>query len=239
MSGHSHFRTIKAQKELADAKKGRLFSKLSRLITLAVKEGGKDLFSNVKLKTAIEQAKQLNMPKDNIERAIKKGAGKLSGENLEEFSVEGIGPGGMVMIISGITDNKNRALNEIKNILSQYGGKMASEGSIRWMFERKGLIIVDYHEKSKEELELAAIEIGAQDIKKRDNMLYIYTMAEDMEKIKKALEERQLKVRSASLEWMAKEEVIISDKEQEVAQKLFEALNESDAVQEVYSNLKS
>ena len=119
MSGHSHFKTIKAQKDLADAKRGKVFSKLGRIITIAAKEGGKDPITNAKLKTAVEQAKKFNMPKENIERAIKRGSGELAGENLEEVSFEGFGPGGIAIIIEGITDNKNRTLGEVKSILSQ------------------------------------------------------------------------------------------------------------------------
>lgn len=238
MSGHSHFKTVKATKDANDAKRGKVFSKLGRVITIAVKEGGKDPFINSKLKTAIDQAKQFNMPKDNIERAIKKGAGELAGENLEELSVEGFGPGGIALIIEGITDNKNRTVNEIKAILSKYQGKMAGEGAVRWMFDKMGLIIVDCQGKSTEELELLAIEYGAQDVKKQDNMLFIYTGPEDLEKIKKALEDKQLKIESSSLEWTAKEEITISEKENETIQKLFEALDENDDVQEIYSNIK-
>ena len=238
MSGHSHFRTIKAQKELADAKKGKIFSKLARVITITVKEGGNNPDTNLKLKTAIEQAKEFNMPKENIERAIKKGTGELAGEQLEEFSFEGFGPGGIAIIIDGITDNKNRTLGEIKSILSQYEGKMAGTGAVKWMFDRRGFIAIDCQGKSKEELEFLAIEIGAEDVKQQETMLYIYTKPEDLEKIKKILEEKQLKVESASLDWIAKEEIVIDDKKSQAAQKLFEALNENDAIQNIYSNLK-
>lgn len=238
MSGHSHFRTIKAQKELADAKRGQIFSKLARVIIIATKEGGKDPLTNLKLKTAIDQAKQFNMPKENIERAIKRGSGQLAGESLEEISIEGFGPGGIAIIIEGITDNKNRTVSEIKNILNQHQGKMTEQGAIRWMFDRKGLIIVDCQEKSKEDFGLLALEAGAQDIKEKNQFLYIYTKPDDFEKIKKFLEEKTLKIESAELEWIAKEEITISDKEKETVQKLIETLDENDAVQNIYSNFK-
>lgn len=238
MSGHSHFKTIKAQKELADAKRGRIFSKLARVITIAVKEKGLDPTTNSKLKTAIERAKQFNMPKENIERAIKRGTGELAGENLEEFSFEGFGPAGISIIIEGITDNKNRTLGEIKSILSQYGGKMAGEGAVKWMFYRRGVIIVNSEGKPKEELELMAVEAGAEDILKDKDTLNVYTKPEDLERVKKILEEKKLKIESSSLEWSAKEEITIDDEGKEAAQKLFEALDENDAIQDIYSNTK-
>src|SRR3990167_2418216 len=169
MSGHSHFKTVAATKNANDAKKGKIFSKMARVITIAVKEKGSDITSNIQLKAAIEKAKEFNMPKENIERAIKKGTGELAGENLEEVSFEGLGVGGVAIIIEGITDNKNRTLGEVKGILSQHGGKLAGEGAVRWMFERNGLIAVDAEGKTKEELELSAIEAGAEDIKWQNN----------------------------------------------------------------------
>jgi len=238
MSGHSHFKTVKATKDANDAKKGKIFSKLARVITIAVKEGGNEPTTNAKLKTAIEQAKQFNMPKDNIERAIKKGTGELAGENLEEVSFEGFGPGGTTLIIEGITDNKNRTLGEVKSILSQYGSKIADQGAIKWMFERKGLIIISGENRSIEELELLAIEAGAEDIKIEDGLLNIYTKPENVEKVRKFLEGKNIKIESASLDWIAKQEIILNDKEKETAQKLFEALNENEAIQDIYSNLK-
>ena len=238
MSGHSHFKTVAATKNANDAKKGKIFSKMGRVITIAVKEKGSDVSSNIQLKAAIEKAKEFNMPKENIERAIKKGTGELAGEALEEVSFEGFGPGGFAIIMDGITDNKNRTLGEIKGILNQYQGKMAGEGAVRWMFERKGLIQIPCDETKKDELELLAIETGADDVKPGNGMLEVYTKPEDLEKIKKTLEEKGLKIESSSLEWTAKEEVAISDKEKETAQKLFEALDENDAIQDIYSNLK-
>ena len=255
MSGHSHAKTIMATKTANDAKKGKIYSKYGRLITIAVKEGGGsgDPTKNSKLKTAIEQAKTMNMPKENIERAIKKGTGELVGEALETVSYEGFGPGGIAIIINGITDNTNRALGEIKAILNQNGGKMAGEGAVRWMFDRKGIITVLLDGKTKEELELLAIELGAEDVSSHENTVDIYTKPEELETIKKALEEKfrllnnresstesgQIEIESASLDYIAKEEVIISEKENEQAQRLFEALDENEAVNDIYSNSKN
>lgn len=238
MSGHSHFKTVAATKNANDAKKGKIFSKMGRVITIAVKERGPDVTSNIQLKAAIEKAKEFNMPKENIERAIKKGTGELAGENLEEMLFEGFGPGGIAIIIEGITDNKNRTISEIKSILGQHGGKMAGEGAVRWLFNRKGSITIIDQSKSKEELELLVIDVGADDFHWQDNTLYLYTKPEDLEKIKKALEEKNVKIESASLEWIAKEEVSISEKEKGATQKLFEELDENDAIQDIYSNLK-
>lgn len=184
MSGHSHWATIKHKKGAADEKRGQVFSKLARMITVAAREGGGNPENNPKLRAAIEKAKSLNMPSENIERAIKRGTGELEGAKLEEVIFEAYGPGGIAIIIEGITDNKNRALNEIKQILNQNGGKLVGEGGARWLFERK----------AKE---------------------------------------------GGGLEWVAKQEIEISNQDKEAAYKLFEALDENDAVQEIYSNLKS
>ena len=185
MSGHSHARTIKHQKELTDQKRGQMFSKMARVISVAVKEGGPNPETNNKLKVAMEQAKQFNMPKENIERAIKQATGRGEGANLIEVVFEAYGPGGIAIIIEGITDNKNRALGEIKQILNQNRGKLVGEGGVRWLFERKVKI-----------------------------------------------EE------PGSLEWAAKQDVEVSEKDKESCQKLFEALDENEAVQEIYSNMK-
>jgi YebC/PmpR family DNA-binding regulatory protein len=238
MSGHSHAKTIMATKTANDAKKGKIFSKYGRLITIAAKDGG-DPTKNMKLKAAIEQAKQFNTPKENIERAIKKGTGELASESLEEVSYEGFGPGGIALIINGITDNSNRTLGEIKTTLNQNGGKMAGEGAVRWMFDRKGVITVALNGKTKEELELMAIELGAEDVSSRENMVDIYTKPEEFETVKKALEEKQIKIESSSIDMIAKEEVVLSEKEKEAAQRLFEALDENDAVNDIYSNIKN
>lgn len=240
MSGHSHFKTIKYQKGLADTKRGNLFSKIARVITIAVKEGGNDSNTNTKLRMAIEQAKGVNMPKDNIERAIKRGTGELFGESLEEVVFEAYGPGNIAIIIEGITDNKNRTLGEIKQILNKNNGKLTGEGAVKWMFERKGCITINNEEgtKSKEQLELIVIEAGAEDIYWHDGLLDVYAKLENLEKVKKNLEEKGIKIESASLDWTPKEMIEIDEKDRKDCQNLFEALDENDAVQEIYSNLK-
>jgi len=183
MSGHSHAKTIKRVKEASDKKRGQIFSKMARLISVAVKEGGPNPDTNPKLRIAIETARSVNIPKDNIDRAIKRGTGEdVSAEKLEEVIFEAFGPGGIAIIIEGITDNKNRTLGEIKQILNQHGAKMIGEGGVRWMFERK-------------------------------------------------LKE------PGSLGWEPKQEIELSVKDREVCERLFEALDENEAVQEIYSNL--
>ena len=234
MSGHSHFATIKHKKEQSDAKRGTAFSKLARLISVAAKDGP-DPDRNQKLKRALEEAKKVNLPKDNIERAIKKGTGELGEERLEEFMFEGYGPGGIAVLIEGVTDNKNRSLGEVKQILDRNNGKLVGEGAVRWLFERKGVIVIS--SKNKEELELLAIEAGADDIYWHDSGLDVYTSVDDLEAVKKNLEGKGVKIEGASLDWVAKEYVSVNPKDKEAAGKLFELLDENDAVQDVYSNL--
>lgn len=239
MSGHSHWHSIKHQKSAADQKRGKIFSKLSREISIAAKEKGGDSETNPSLRLAIEKAKEFNMPKDNIERAIKKGTGELEGDKLESVVFEAYGPGGIALIITGITDNKNRTFSEIKQILGQHSGKLANEGSVKWLFERKGCVTIKLRSSSnKEKLELKAIESGAEDIYWHNNLLDIYTKPEELEKVRKTLEEKEIKTETASLDWVAKEEIDADQKTKESCEKLFESLDENDAVQEIYSNLK-
>ncbi len=243
MSGHSHAKKIKHQKAITDQKRGQIFSKMARVISVAVKEGGPSPESNPKLGVALETAKKLNLPKENIERAIKRGSGAESAnEKLEEVSFEAIGPEGISIIIEGITDNKKRTLSEIKQILTQYNGKLVGEGAIKWLFEKKGVITINLAsqtQKNKEELELAAIEAGAEDVRSYEDDLEVYAKPEELDKVRKNLEEKGIKIDSFSLDWVAKEEISIPEEKQETCQKLFEALDENDAVQDVYSNLKS
>jgi len=242
MSGHSHFSSIKHKKALEDQKRGKIFSKLARMISVAAREGANPE-SNPKLRQALEEARNFNLPKDNIERAIKKGTGELEGVKLEELTLEAYGPGGIALIIEGITDNKNRTLMEIKQALQKHGGKLAEAGSVKWMFERKGAITLDLEEQasaSKEELEMKAIEAGAEDIywHKTEDVLDVYTKPAELAKVRENLENQGLKIGSATLDWVAKEQIEVSNKDSEGCQKLFEDLDESEAVQDIYSNLK-
>ena len=243
MSGHSHWHSIKHQKTAADQKRGKIFSKLSREISVAAREKGGSPETNPSLRIAIEKAKKFNLPKENIERAIKRGTGEIEGAKLESVIFEAYGPGNIALIIEGITDNKNRTFSEIKQALSQNNGKLANEGSVKWMFERKGCIIVncetqDEGLKKKESLELKAIEAGAEDIYWHNNVLDVYTKIENLENVKESLEKQGVKVDSASVDWMAKDYVQAEQKNREACERLFETLDENDAVQEIYSNLK-
>jgi len=243
MSGHSHARTIKHLKEQTDKKRSQMFSKMTRLISVAVRAGGSNPETNSRLRMTLEQAKYFNMPKENIERAIKRAAGEGKEEQLEEVLFETFGPGGIAVLIEGITDNRNRTLGEIKQILNQNGGKLAGEGSVKWLFERKGTIMVDWKVQNadlqnKEKIELTAIEAGADDIYRHDDVLDVYTKPDELEKVKKNLEEKGIKIDSASLDWVAKEEVELNKEDREDCQKLFDALDENDSVQDIYSNIK-
>jgi len=242
MSGHSHAKTIAHQKGITDRKRGQVFSKIARLISVAAREGG-DPKINSALKIAIEEAKRFNMPKENIERAIKRGTGEISGEKLEEVNYEAYGPDGIAIIIEGIADNKNRALGEVKQILNQNNGKLVSEGAVKWMFERKGCVTLNSKDQNesfqnRENLELMAVELGAEDIYWHDDELDVYTNIEDLEKVKKAFEDKKVKIKSATLDWKPKEMMDVGEKGKAACQKLFEALDESDTVQGIYSNLK-
>jgi len=215
---------------------------MARVISIAAKEGGPNPESNAKLGVAIETAKRLNLPKENIERAIKRGTGEEGAEKLEEVCFEAFGPEGTAVIIEGITDNKNRALSEIKQILNQYNGKLVGEGAVKWLFEKRGVIAIvpsaQSPIKNNEELELAAIEAGAEDVRWYDEDMEVYTKPEELEKVKKSLEEKGIKTDSTFLDWVAKEEVFLDENKKASCQKLFDALDESDSVQDVYSNVR-
>lgn len=231
MSGHSHFHNIKLKKGAEDAKRSKLFSKLSKEISITAREGGPDIAFNPKLRSIVDKARGLNMPNDSIEKAIKRGSGEIEGATLEEFLIEAYGPDNMAVLIEGITDNKNRSINEIKLLVSQKGGKIVNEGAIKWMFERRGVIgITDI--QSKEEAELLAIEAGAEDILWEEDNLIIYTKPEEMENVKNNL--TSLKIDFANLEWVAKEK-ISADEEKYTS--FIEAIEDHDDVSNVYTNI--
>ena len=243
MSGHSKWSQIKHKKALTDAKKGKLFSKFARQITIAAKQKGGDPEKNTTLRMFMEKARVFNMPQENIERAIRRGAGEIEGAKFDEFLIEAYGPGGIALMIEGAADNKNRAISEIKFILSEHRGKLAEGGAVAWLFERRGIINIALSENkiSKDDIEMQAIESGAEDFKWLDNEnLEIYTKPAELDKIKHFLEAQNVKINEASLGWQPKNEIAASDeKTNQQAQKLFEALDENDDVNEIYSNLKS
>jgi YebC/PmpR family DNA-binding regulatory protein len=240
MSGHSKWSQIKHKKAITDAKRGKLFSKLSNLISVVARQRGGDPDTNPQLRLTVEKARAFNMPNENIERAIKKGLGELEGVRMEELTIEAYGPGGTALIIDALTDNKNRTVSEIKYLLSQYSGKMAEAGSVLWLFERKGAIVINAAsiDIGRDNLELAAIDCGAQDLRwQTAELLEIYTRAEELEKVKKCLETKNVKTESASLDWIPKNEVKIGETKAKVSlEKLLEALDEHQDIQEIYSN---
>lgn len=239
MSGHSHAKTVAHKKGAADAQRSKVFSKMAGEIAVAAKDGGNPI-GNSRLRMAIDRARSFNMPTANIERAIKRGTGEEKGAALEEVLFEGYGPGGIAVLVEGITDNKNRTLGEVKQAFEKNQGKLAGEGAVRWMFQRRGTITLAQGDKPKEELELLSIEAGAEDLYWReDNTLEVYTQPTLVEQVKRSLEEQGVAAESASLEWVPKERVVVSPQDKKAAEKLFEALDESEAVQEIYSNLKS
>lgn len=241
MSGHSHAKTIRHKKEITDKKRGQIFSKLSRVISVAARKGG-GAETNPTLRLAIEKAKSVNMPTANIERAIKRGTGELKGTELEEFVFEVVGPGNVAVIIEGITDNKNRALNEVKQALRENKGKLVQAGAVSYLFERKGVITINLKAQmsnvKKEDLELEAIEAGAEDLRWREDSLEIITKIGDLERVREGLEKKGIEIESTSLDWVEKKELEVPEKAREDCKKLFEALDELDDVQEIYSNLK-
>ena len=234
MSGHSHWSTIKFKKGIEDAKRSKVFSKFAKEITVAARDGGGDLNFNPRLRMVVEKAKQENMPSDNIDKAIKKGTGELKGETLEEFLFEAYGVEGVALLIEGITDNMNRTINELKQLIAQNGGKMVEAGAIRWMFEKKGVISIKKGEKDDEETELDLISAGAEDFDKEEDTFIIETKVENLDSTRKNLESMGYKVENISLSWIPKER-ITANKERNY--KLFEALDDSDDVREFYYNL--
>ena len=237
MSDHSKWSKIKHKKSIEDAKKGKVFSKLSKIISLAAKEKGGNPETNSDLKVSIEKAKSFNMPQDNIEKAIKKGVGGMGNVKLESLLLEAFGPGGVSILIKVVTDNKNRSLSEIRKITESFGGKMAS-GSVLWQFEKKGIIVLKTEGTKKDDLELSVIEAGAEDINEEDGYIEITTPTEKLENVKKSIPE-EVELEEATMDLIPKEEIVIQDKEiKEKIEKLFEALDENDDVQEIYSNIK-
>jgi len=239
MSGHSHFSSIKHKKEANDAQRGRVFSKMAREIAIAARSG-LNLETNAKLRVILEKAKSFNMPHENIERALKKASGEEGGVVLEEVLFEAYGPGGIAILIEGITDNNKRTVSEIKQALIQHGGKFVESGSVKWLFGRKGVIVVPLAENSglsREDLELKAIDAGAEDVYWHTDSLDVYSQPENLDKIKKNLESLGIKIESASMGWVPKEDVAIEEKDKETCQRLFESLDENEAVTEIYSNL--
>lgn len=236
MSGHSKWSKVKHIKAREDAKRGKIFSKLIRELMVAARDGGGDPNFNPRLRTIIGAAKAANMPNENIERAIKKGAGELGGASFEEVTYEGYGPGGVAVMMDVLTDNKNRTVSEIRHIMSKHNGSLGESGCVAWNFEKKGLIMVDAAAVSEEALFDAAIDAGAEDIRTEGDTHEIITPSNDVMDIKETLESRGIPTASAEITMLPKSTVKVDDRTAEAVLKLMDALEEQDDVQHVYSN---
>ena len=237
MSGHSKWSTIKRKKAATDEKRGQVFTRIARELSIVAREGGGDPDSNFRLRLVMDKAKQANMPKDNIERAIKRGTGELKGEVLEELMYEGYAPNGIALLLATLTDNRNRVVAEIRRILNRYGGKLAESGAVSYLFEQQGFISAEAGEGDPEELALLAIDEGAVDVNVENGNLEIYTDPKDLQKVKEALEAQGVALTTAELTMtpMAMNELGESDTFK--VMRIIEALEELDDVQHVFSNL--
>lgn len=241
MSGHSKWATTKRAKFATDAKKAAIFTKLSKIITVAARDKGGDPDTNFSLRLAIDKAKAANMPKDNIERAIKRGTGELQGEAIDEIIYEGFGPGKIAVVVKVLTDNRNRASQNIKHIFAKYNGSLGGPNSVMWQFEHKGVIRLENEQlagKDLDELELQIIDLGAQDIKKTADSLIIYTKIEDLQTVSKGLEKMGFALDYAENDYVAKETASPSAEEKEKIAVFLEALDDDEDVDDYYTNLK-
>lgn len=237
MSGHSKWSTIKHKKGREDAKRGKIFSKLSRAITVAAREGGGNPSLNSALATAIEKARDYNMPHDGIERAIKRGTGEIEGVSYERILYEGYGPGGVAVMVEVMTDNRNRAASDMRHIFSKYGGNLGASGCVSWIFDKKGVFLIDKAEDVDEDkLLMVASDAGAEDMKVEDNHYEIITSPSDFNQVKTTLEEEKISYRSAEITMFPKDIVRPDPAEAKKVLKLMDALEDHDDVQAVYAN---
>ncbi len=238
MAGHSKWANIKHKKSKEDEKRGKIFSKLSRKITVAARQGGGDPETNSDLRLAIQKAKDNNMPNDNIDRAIKRGTGELEGFNYESFIYEGYGPGGVALYIELMSDNRNRTASEIRHILTKNGGNLGEQGCVSWMFSRRGQIIINPEEAvvDTEELMLLAIDCGAEDFTEEDGIYTIYTSPAELESVREGLETEEVTLSSVDIAMIPQNTVALDERDAKKVLRLMEALEDHDDVQEVYSN---
>jgi len=238
MSGHSKWATTKNAKAAADAKRSSSFTKLSKNISIAARKGG-DPDTNFSLRLAIDKAKEGNMPKENIDRAIKRGTGELEGATLEEVMYEGYGPSGIAVLVEAVSDNKNRTTPEIRSLLTRAGGSLGAQNAVQWMFEHKGVIRVKSEQiTDKDNFLLSAIDLGAEDVVEEDGGFTVRCVFSDFEKVKRGLEALGLTVDYAEVEWVAKDLVDLAPEAQEGVHSLVETLEAQDDVNAVYTNLK-
>jgi YebC/PmpR family DNA-binding regulatory protein len=236
MSGHSKWATTKRKKAVIDAKRGKIFTKLIKEITIAAREGGGDPSGNPRLRLAIDNAKSANMPADNIDRAIKKATGELDGQSYAELTYEGYGPGGVAMLVEVVTDNKNRTVAEVRHIFSRGGGNLGETGSVAWMFERKGVITIPKQGKTEDQILEIVLDEGAEDIQTEEEFFEVQTSIEAFEPIRKKLIDKGLTIENAALHWIAKNTISVSGETAETMIKLIEGLEDSDDVQNVFTN---
>lgn len=237
MSGHSKWSTIKRKKGAEDAKRGKIFTRLAREILLAARNGGGDPTANPALRLAISRARSANMPKDNIERAIKKGTGELEGGNVEEVTYEAYGPHGIPILIECLTDNRNRTLAELRRIFNRQGGSLAEPGAVSWMFDTKGYITIERTDQDPDELFMTAVDAGAEDVEIGDEVIEIYTASTDLHTVSNELSEQGLTVNEANLSQIPKNEIELGQKETQQVLNLIELIEEGDDVNQVYSGL--
>ncbi len=237
MSGHSHWATIKHKKGAIDAKRGKLFSKLSRAIIIAARHGGGDPEMNLKLRYAIDKAREVSMPKDNIERAIKRGTGEVEGQTFEEVTYEGYGPGGVAILVETLTDNRNRTNSEIRKIFERSGGKMGSAGNVGYLFERKGVFSIDASTVDEDTLMSIALDAGAEDLKRAGSTFDVTCDPTAFNQVQEALTKNNLKPTVAEISQVPKVPVDVDTETGKKVLRLMEALNDQDDVQNVYSNV--
>lgn len=236
MSGHSKWSTIKHKKAAKDAKKGKLFTKLIKEITIAARLGGGDISSNPRLRTAVAAAKANSMPNENIDRAIKKGTGELEGVSYEEIQYEGYGPGGAAILAQVLTDNKNRTVSEIRRLFAKHGGNLGETGCVAWMFEKKGLITVEKSQIDEDRLMGLVLEAGAEDVREEADLFEVVTQPEDFERVKEKLEKEKVAMASAQIAMLPKNTVDVDERYAEQILKLTEELEDHDDVQSVSAN---
>ena len=234
MSGHSKWAGIKHKKAVVDARKGQTFTKVASEITVAAREGGADPGSNFRLRLAMQKAREVNMPADNIERAIKRGTGELQGAAIEEIRYEGYGPGGVAILVDALTDN--RTVAGIRNLFTRSGGSLGEANSVGWMFNRTGLVVISPGDKDSEQLALEAIELGADDVQVEDSGVEVYVAPERLEALRQALADAGYRVESAEVTMQATNQVEVDEKHAQAVVRLLESLEEHDDVSEVHCN---
>jgi YebC/PmpR family DNA-binding regulatory protein len=236
MSGHSKWSSIKHKKAAKDAKRGKLFTKLIKEITVAARMGGGDINANPRLRTAVTAARASSMPGDNIDRAIKKGTGELEGVSYEEITYEGYGPGGAAIMVQVVTDNKNRTVSEMRRMFTKHGGSLGENGCVAWMFDKKGLITVEKEKTDEDRLITIALEGGAEDVREDDSLFEVLTTAESFEKVRERLEREKIPMTTAQVTLLPKNTVRLDVKSAEQTLQLTEELEDHDDVQNVAAN---